>query len=258
MRLVRKVLVGATILTIIFGALVLFLKPRYVVPILMYHRIDENSTNSRLSVSPESFERQMEFLKSRGYNVVSLGELIDLIKKRNIPYKTVAITFDDGYENNFISAYPVLKRLGFPATIFIIVALVSQPEYMTWDQIRELSENGIDIGSHTMTHAWLPDLDDKGLQVQLVDSKRALESHLEKRVDFISYPLGGFNRSVLEKVREAGYKGGCATNPPDGYPDDDIYALKRLRISKTSDNLFVFWIETSGFYTWLKELRDED
>ena len=73
-----------------------------------------------------------------------------------------------------------------------------------------------------------------------------------------SYPVGGFNEEIRGLVKEAGYIGACATNPGRNYPKDDIYALKRVRISRTSDSLFVFWIETSGFYTWVKELRDED
>jgi len=237
----------------------LWAKEQYCVPIIMYHRIDDQAESSKLSVSPESFERQMQFLKRHNYNVVKLEELPDLINKGNIPYKTIAITFDDGYENNYTEAYPILKELDIPATIFISPALIGIEDYLTWDQVIEMSESTvISIGSHTMTHAWLPGLVEQRFDTEITDSKRAIESHTRKRTPSFSYPLGGFDRHVREKIIKAGYRIATATNPGKDYPKHDIFAMKRVRISRTSDNLLVFWIETSGFYTWVKEHRDED
>ena len=238
---------------------VLWARQQYVAPIIMYHRIDDKSKVSSLSVCPENFHRQIEFLKIHNYNVVKLEELPDLMKKRKLPRRTIAITFDDGYENNYTCAYPVLKEFGIPATIFIVPALVGTEGYLTWDQIVEMSESGvISIGSHTMTHAWLSDLPEQKLDIEIFDSKRAIEGHLRKKVHSFSYPLGGFNSHVRDKVIKAGYRIAVATNPGKKYPKHDLFAMKRLRISKTSDNLLVFWIEISGFYTWIKEHRDED
>lgn len=237
----------------------LWAKEQYVVPIIMYHKIDDNAAFSKLSVSPESFRKQIVFLKKRNYNVVKLQDLADLIKEHKVPYKTIAITFDDGYENNYRNAYPVLKELQLPATIFISPALIGIDEYLTWDQVIEMHESGfISIGSHAMTHAYLPDLPEQKLNKEIFDSKRAIESHIRKEVSSFSYPAGGFNNYVRNKVVKAGYNVAVVTNPGRHYPKDDIFAMKRLRISRTSDNLFVFWIETSGFYTWIKEYRDED
>ncbi len=230
----------------------------YVVPVIMYHSIDEN-TSSALSVSPKSFARQMKFLKDFGYNVISLEELIGYIRdKKPLKAKTIAITFDDGYKNNYTDAYPALKRYNLPTTIFVIVDNVGKEGFLNWNDIKEMSLNNITIGSHTLKHAYLTSLDFKSLDNELMLSKRILEEKIGKRVSVMSYPLGGFNEAVKEAVKRAGYIGACATNPGKKYPNNDIYALKRIRISKTSDNLFVFWIETSGFYTWIKEHRDED
>ena len=252
-------------LIILLGVLVfvglgfLWAREQYVVPIIMYHRIDEGATLSKLSVSPESFKRQMGFLERHNYNVVRLEELPDLIKRGALPYKTIAITFDDGYENNYIEAYPVLKELGIAATIFISPGLIGRDGYLSWDQIIEMSESGIiSIGSHTMTHAYLPDLAEQRLNAEIFDSKRAIESHVREKIASFSYPLGGFNEYIKDKVKKAGYRIAVATNPGRAYPKHDIFAMKRVRISGTSDNLFVFWIEASGFYTWIKEHRDED
>lgn len=258
MKRYRRLIISIVIFIIAAGGF-LWAKGQYVVPIVMYHRIDDQSGFSKLSVSAESFKRQMRFLKRHSYNAVRLEDLPDLIEEDNIPYKTIAVTFDDGYENNYTTAYPVLKELGIPATIFISPALIGMKGYLTWDQVIEMSESGIiSIGSHTMTHAWLPGSTEQRLNVEIVDSKRAIESHIRKNAVSFSYPLGGFDQHVRERVMKAGYKVSVATNPGKGYPKHDLFAMKRLRISRTSDNLLVFWIEISGFYTWIKEHRDED
>jgi peptidoglycan/xylan/chitin deacetylase (PgdA/CDA1 family) len=257
-RKYRRLLVSIVVFIFAIGGF-LWAKKQYVVPIAMYHRIDDKAAFSKLSVSPESFKRQMQFLKRHDYNVVKLEDLPDLLEKGNVPHKTIAVTFDDGYENNYTAAYPVLKELGLPATIFISPALIGTEDYLTWDQVIEMSESGvISIGSHTMTHSWLPGSDEHKLDVEIIDSKRAIESHIRRPVISFSYPLGGFDRHVREKVIKAGYKISVATNPGKAYPKHDLFAMKRVRISRTSDSLFVFWIETSGFYTWIKEHRDED
>ncbi|MBU1887882.1 MAG: polysaccharide deacetylase family protein [Candidatus Omnitrophica bacterium] len=246
------------ILLVVAGGLT-WAHQQYVVPIIMYHRIDDESKVSSLSVCPENFHRQIEFLKTHSYSVVKLEELPDLMKKKKLPRRTIAITLDDGYENNYTCAYPVFKEFGIPATIFISPALVGTEGYLTWDQIVEMSESGvISIGSHAMTHAWLPDLPEQKLDIEIFDSKRAIEGHLRKKIHSFSYPLGGFNSHVRDKVIKAGYRIAVATNPGKKYPKHDLFAMKRLRISRTSDNLLVFWIEISGLYTWIKEHRDED
>jgi len=247
------------IIIALFAAAVLYAKAQYVVPVIMYHNIDEHSAASRLSVSPESFRRQMNFLKSHKYNVVKLEDLVGMLKKNKLPSKTIAITFDDGYENNYTNAYPILKKLGLQATIFIIPAMIGTDGYLKWSQVIEMSESGfIEIGSHTMTHPWLPTQPKENLDIEIRGSKSAIESRLNKEASSFSYPLGGFNKDVREKVMEAGYKIAVATNPGKKYPKHDLFAMKRLRISSTSDNLFVFWFEITGFYTWIKEHRDKD
>lgn len=238
----------------------LYIPSRYVVPVIMYHRIDENSATSSLSVSPQSFERQMNFLKKHKYNVVPVTEVARILReKRSIPPKTIAITFDDGYEDNYRNAYPVLKKLDLPATIFVVTDWIGKEGYMTWEQLGEVVQKSkITIGSHTVTHPHLPSLSDGEIGGELVSSKNLLEQGLGEKVNMLSYPGGGFDKNVIARAVVHNYQGAVATNPGRSYRNDDPYAIKRIRISKTSDSLFVFWIETSGFYTWIKEHRDED
>lgn len=239
----------------------LFLRSIYVVPILMYHSVDKTSDKeNRLVVTPENFKRQMEFLKRNRYNVISLNEVVDLLNsKKRIPRKTACITFDDGYENNYKYAYPVLKKLGLPATMFVMTDFIDKPNYLTSKEIKEMSEGVIAIGSHTKAHFWLGDKDNPDrAREEISRSKQILEEVTKKRVNLFSYPGGGFTKATRELVIDAGYKGAVATNPGKKYPKHDAYALKRLRISRNCNNLFVFWIETNGYYTWIKEHRDKD
>ncbi|MFH1478942.1 MAG: polysaccharide deacetylase family protein [Candidatus Omnitrophota bacterium] len=252
---------NSVILVLLVIMLVVFLwgREQYAVPIIMYHNIDQNSASSRLSVSPENFERQMSFLKRNDYNVVELSKISDLIRNNEVPYKTIAITFDDGYENNYKYAFPILKKYGLPATIFIAPGVIGKEGYMTWEQVIEMSDSDVvSIGSHSMNHAYLPHIQKYYLDLEIKGSKDLIERYIKKKVYSFSYPVGGFNDYVRNLVVRAGYKIAVATNPGKKYPKHDIFAMKRLRISNTSDNLFVFWIETSGFYTWIKEHRDDD
>jgi len=257
-HLKKRFVVLLVILIFIVGGF-LWAREQYVVPVIMYHKIDNDDAISKLSVSPESFKRQMSFLKKHNYNVVRLEDLSDLIKSGNIPYKTISITFDDGYEDNYIDAFPILKKEGLPATIFISPNWIGENGYLTWEEVIEMSGgNVISIGSHTMNHAYLPGLQDEKLDIEIVNSKDVIEGRIKKEVTSFSYPLGSFDDLARDKVINSGYKTAVATNPGKNYPRHDLFAMKRVRISRTSDNLFVFWIETSGFYTWIKEHRDED
>lgn len=228
----------------------------YVTPILMYHHVDDRSQEWKLSVSPKSFRRQMEFLKAHQYRVLSLQEYTDHLKENMpIPKKSVVITFDDGYENNFVNAFPVLKKLEFPATIFIQVDGINRRGYMTQEDISILLDNGLDIGSHTLHHAFLPELEPDELEKELVSSRYILENRFRRPITLFSYPGGGINEEVQQAVIDAGYEGAVATHPGPAYDLKDPYALRRIRISRTADNLFVFWLKISGFYTYLEDIR---
>lgn len=238
-----------------------FIRKNYVVPIIMYHSISVPAPAKRRVVSIQSFERQMRFLKNHRYNVLPLEELAVLIKdKKKIPPRTLAITFDDGYKNNYNFAFPILKRYNLPATVFVIINEVNRPDRLSWKEIRAMQNSGIiTFGSHTLGPQPLTDIKSEAeLKSQIFNSKKILEDKLGRPVNMFSYPGGRFNAKIRELVMEAGYKLAVTTSPGKKFPDDDLLALKRLRISSTSDSLFVFWIETTGFYTFIKEHRDED
>ncbi|MDD2689423.1 MAG: polysaccharide deacetylase family protein [Candidatus Omnitrophica bacterium] len=238
-----------------------YFKQNYVVPIIMYHSVspDANPKN-RLAVTPETFDRQMRFLKNNHYNVVSLEVLSRLIKeKKKIPPKTIAITFDDGYRDNYAYAFPVLKKYNLCATLFIIVNEVGRPQAdrLNWDEIKVMQDSGVvNVASHGLGPDPLIKIKSEGeLKREIFESKRLLQEKLAADINAFSYPEGMFDAKIRQLVIDAGYALAVATNPGPEYPDDDIFALKRLRISENASNMFIFAVETSGFYTFMKEFK---
>ncbi len=177
-----------TVLLVILAAgvlaWVLYMRPRYVLPILMYHSVNPVALPAdRLVITPGAFERQMRFLAERGYRVITVEEAAAFIaQKRSLPKRAVCVTFDDGFKDTYTYAFPILKRYGIRATLFVIVREVGRADRVSWDEVREMSASGsVCIGSH----AFGPDplfkmRSDGDLRHQLVDSKRVLEGN--KRV----------------------------------------------------------------------------
>ena len=258
MKILKKVLVvfvlSAIFLTTFYY---LWLYPRYTVPILMYHRF--GGGKSTLFVRPENFERQMSYLKNKGYNVVSLDKLVSGIKQgRNFKHNTVVITIDDGYEDNYIQAYPILKKHGFPATIFIITNFIGDKKnFMTWDEVRTMFKNNISFGGHTKNEIYIPAIKEKEvLWDETEGCKRLIETKLGKTVDYFCYPTGGFTEGAKEMIKKAGYKGACTTNRGFIELNKDVYELKRVKVTN-SDAIkpFHFRAKLSGYYNLFRSRK---
>ncbi len=246
-------------LLVVFSGFIIGGDQHYTVPILMYHSVGQprSDKDSLLNVSSDTFESQMRFLKQHHYNVISLRELAGLLKaKRPIERKSVVITFDDGYKNNFTIAFPILQRYNLQATIFIAPREISVvPDYLNWNELKRLSDSPlIEIGSHSMDHAFLPTIKNKdGLVYQIKDSKKILEEHLGVPVELFSYPGGGFSKQIRQIVIDSGYLAAVATKPGLRYPDNDIFALKRISVREKDRNLFVFRSKLSRFYVAMRD-----
>ena len=249
----KKRLILVFSVAVIIVVFFIWLHDQYKVPIIMYHSITPQAKlENRLQISTSLFRRQMQFLKTHHYNIVSLeeaGEMIDGRKK--IPPGTIAVTIDDGYKDNYVYAYPVLKELKVPATLFIIVNEVARPsgDRLSWGQIKEMLGSGlISIGSHTLDHSYLPEVkSEPELKRQIFDSKKILEEKLGIAINTFCYPAGRFNLHIRDLVIQAGYKYAFATGLGRRFSNHDPYLIKRVRISE-SDNLFYFWVKISGYY----------
>ncbi len=229
--------------------------PQYTVPILMYHYT--GAGDGTLYVTTENFERQMKYLRDHRYHVISLDEFIQL-KQQNAKFAhdTVVITFDDGKRDNYSEAFPVLKKYDMPVTIFVITQWVGHNAFLTWDQIREMSESGIDFGSHTQHHIYLPDVDAATIMAEALGSKKDLEKHLGKAARHFCYPSGGFTAEAKQLVRQAGYISALTTNRGYARLNKDLYELKRVKVTN-SDTVkpFHFWGKLSGYYNLFRRSK---
>ncbi len=234
------------------------LRSLYVVPVMTYHNIAiaKNDRESANSVSPTAFRHHMEFLKKRGYRVLSLDEYVQGIRSgKDFCCKSTVITFDDGLLNNYTQALGALEPNRFPAAFFIIVDDVGDSGQMTWDQIKDASQKNMTIGSHTLHHAYLPGISSQKQIREIVDSKKAIEDVLGKPVDYLAYPIGGFSDEIKKIAQEAGYKAAFATNRGVDRFNHDLFELKRIRFKNTDTDL-VLWMKLSGYYNLIRWSKD--
>lgn len=169
--------------------------------ILMYHSIgavihEYEEGAEAYSVSEENFYSQMQ--------MVALAE-------RKAP-GNIILTFDDGFLNNYHIALPVLKEFELKAYFFIVVNRIGSLGYMNWDKIKEMHSSGMVIGSHGMTHEFLTEKNEKELDYEIKESKRILEEGLKASINYFSVPRGFYNKKVIAKAKEAGYKAVFTSN----------------------------------------------
>lgn len=221
-------------------------KTRGIVPILMYHKVDPNRNIGGLGlrVTPEQFDWQMDYLKSNGYQTVTMDDLINSWHgKEKLPDKSVVITFDDGYEDNYRYAYPILKKYKFNATIYLIVNTIGktntfdsrrigQPvnKMLNISEIKKMQKGGIIFGAHTMNHPHLASIVPYEAKEEIANSKNSLENILGKDVTTFSYPYGSYDKLVESFVRHAGFKSAVTTVVGVNDKNSDGFALSRVRI----------------------------
>lgn len=223
------------------------------VPILMYHYIsnpppDADKYRLDLSVTPANFEAQMQYLAREGYYPIRVSDLADyLLNGSALLSKPIAITFDDGYLDNYENAFPVLKQLKFPATFFVITQSIDthREGYMTWDQLEEMAIEGMEIGSHSLTH---PDLQGKSREIQTTEifgSKVMIEARIGTPVKSFSYPASKYDARAIDITRAAGYRAAVTADAQGTlHSANAIYELKRIRVRGSySVNDLAYWIK---------------
>ena len=228
------------LLSILFALFVLLLAGGIVlmqtekgVPVLNYHQVEEKNGNP-LTLWPDQFEAQMAYLADEGYTTITIDEMMDALENGTpLPEKPVIITFDDGYADNYEYAYPILKKYGFKATIFLIYDFTNTyPNYLTWEQIDEMKDSGlIHFESHTMTHANLSELTSRDeLRHEIADSRVALSEKLGREISYIAYPGGRVTDAVEEITRDAGYRGAFTVHYGLSTPTEGVYQMDRIPI----------------------------
>ena len=208
--------------------------PRTVM-VLNYHKVvDEHMS---LSVPLADFEQHMKWLKEYGYTSITPEELYEfIVNGSELPEKPVLITFDDGYKDNYTNAYPIMKKYGFKGTIFVVTGFLGvYDNYMTWEQAKELADNGFSIESHTYSHKSMTEASDEEISKELTKSRDTIKNKLGTDADFMAYPTGTYNLHIAELVQKAGYKGAFTIKYDNVSRESNVYALERVPIFHTEN-----------------------
>jgi peptidoglycan/xylan/chitin deacetylase (PgdA/CDA1 family) len=240
------------------------LSPQSGIPILMYHSIGSTTSNHRhpyfeTSTSPEEFERQIRFLRDNGYKTIALPEVLC----GESGERRVVITFDDGFEDFYTKAAPILAASGFTATMFLATGYIGDPPFtfkgircLSWPQVRELQQAGMTFGSHTVTHPQLCKLSPGAVKDELRISRESIEQHLGCAADSFSYPYAfpeadiDFKKRFRAALIEAGYRSGVSTSIGIACDRSDPLFLERLPVN-TWDDPALFRAKLEGGYNWL-------
>lgn len=216
--------------------------PEFVAPILTYHHIGDGDSSSGYYVTAKNFEEQLDWLNNKGYHFISYDKLYEAMANGGtLPKKPVVISFDDGVTDQYTTALPILEKYQVPAVFFIEVRNVGTDVGITWDQVRDLESRGMTIGSHSMSHANLKNLDAKGVKYELEESKKVLEEHLSKKVNFFSYPKGGFDDAIVEATKDAGYLSAVTTHESTTQKinsPDDLFKVSRMMARNSIKGIF--------------------
>ncbi|HAJ32465.1 MAG TPA: hypothetical protein DCK79_03730 [Candidatus Atribacteria bacterium] len=219
-----------------------------IIPILTYHNFTtEKGSSYKINIS--DFKKQMGYLAAHNYSVISLSELLEGLKNGQLPPKPVVITIDDGFKSTFTLAYPVLKKYNFPATLFLYTNFIEKNGYsLTWKEIRKMTKNNIEIGSHTLSHCNLLKYKKNEnyetyltrIRKEIFLSKEILESKIQGKVKFFAYPYGAYSSTIKDLAIQAGYEGILNANSMNNTLTADPFSLNRQIIfSQSSLNSFV-------------------
>ena len=220
-------------------------RPTKTIEILTYHKISDDFDWGITRQKVRQFEKGIEFLHDQGYRTLPLEEVFkpdQTYPQDPADERKVVITFDDGYEDVYLNAFPILQKHGFTAFIFIITGFVGKPNswdfnfgrkrrrHLSWKQIKEMSKFGFGFGSHTVNHPDLTKIDPNWVEYELKKSKEVLEDKLGKEVVFLSYPFGRYNRFVQEEAFRLGYKRAYTLGSKTRKGDFQPFAMERWGI----------------------------
>jgi len=219
-----------------------------IIPILTYHNFTEDEGSS-YKINIVEFEKQMDYLSTHNYSVISLYELLKGLRTGQLPPKPIVITIDDGFKSTFTLAYPVLKKYNFPATLFLYTNFIEKNSgSLTWKEIIEMTKNNIEIGSHTLSHCNLLKYEKNEnyetylarIRREIFLSKEILESKIGSKVKFFAYPYGVYSPIIKNLVIQAGYEGILNANSMNNTLTADPFSLNRQIIfGNNSFNSFI-------------------
>lgn len=203
---------------------------------LMYHLIMEEpyNYNTTLFVRPSVFEEQLQLMNDGGY-IYLFGD-----EYGKTAEKSVILTFDDGYEDNYTTMFPILKKYNAKATVYLIGDLIGTPGYLTVDQIKEMSDSGyVKFGCHTMTHCYLGAQTAENVHAEIANCVALVEDITGKECDSIAYPNGSYTEAVTEIARQyISYAYNSSDRMPEG--EEDAMHIPRIYVSRELSALQLF------------------
>jgi peptidoglycan/xylan/chitin deacetylase (PgdA/CDA1 family) len=241
---------------------------KYCVPILTYHSISENLFGKvhpyhQINTPVSVFAMQMKWLRREGYRTINLSELLSGFETTEDLAKTVVLTFDDGYQDFYTNAFPLLRQCGFRATVFLATDRIRDTsvrmegaDYLTWSEVRELHAKGITFGSHSVTHADFRSLGPEHIEYELGYSKETIEQKIGAPVESFSYPFalpeedGDFIRYLADTLENMGYSSGVCSTIGRAMPKNKRFFLPRLSIN-CWDDAELLRAKVEGGYDWL-------
>jgi peptidoglycan/xylan/chitin deacetylase (PgdA/CDA1 family) len=258
----QRFLVSITILMLIFNASHQRLEAKgqsdsvlrqVRLPVLMYHYIDypppdADTYRLDLTVTPDNFREQMQWLRDHNFEPVSPDDLeLAMTRGRKLPERAILLTFDDGYENAYTDAYRILREFGFKGTFFVVTDWMDEGKsgYLTWKQAEEMALNGMSIQNHSRRHYDMRKRDGAWLVYEILGPIQTIEAHTGVRPQFFCYPGGQFDQNVVDELRSAGVMGAFTTNDGTFNYSDNMLRLPRVRI-RGSTSLTAF----ADLVTW--------
>lgn len=230
--------------------------------IVGWHRID--GAPGGLSTTPDELRRHLDAIEAGGWHVVSLPDAVRALAEDRLPAGSIALTFDDGYASVAEVAWPLLLERGWPATLYAVSGFLSGSRTFEWDApddddarvldadgLRDLAAAGMHIGSHTVSHRWLPHLDDATVNLEVASSRAMLEDVLGVAVLDFAYPMGGWSQRVRDAVAAAGYRSAVTVDRGRSSSRSDPFALRRAFAPRDEVD---FARTLSGAYTFLRPL----
>lgn len=243
------------------------------VAILMYHSVSNRQDSGispyyQINTAPAVFANQMKFLYKTGYRVINLCDIEEYYgSSESANSKAVIITFDDGYRDFLTDAFPVLQQYGFSATVFLPTKFIRNhrrqfkgKDCLTWDEVRELHANGVQFGSHTVTHPQLNSMRRADVEMELMRSKQGIEAGIGEKIDCFSYPYAfpeedrSFVADLADMIERCEYKFGVSTRIGTSDKYDNRFFMKRIPIN-SHDDAPLLKAKIAGAYDWLYTIQ---
>ena len=240
----KKIGLLAGVLAVLLAGTWIFSRPAPKgIPILEYHMVDaaDHPDAREYNVPPDDFSAQLDELQRQGYTTISLREFLRARKGlAELPEKPVVLTFDDGYDNNYTTLLPLLEARGMKATVFMVTNDIGEPGYLTWEQLRDMQQRGIEIGSHTANHDPLTSMDAARRLDEVHLSKLLLEWNGIHTVYAFSYPNGAYDETLPELLEQNGYLTAVTGDAGLNTFETNPYLMQRVNIPHPRFGLFEF------------------